>query len=82
MLTQADWSILENIQKLFLIFVRPSQKLQGKVYLTMNYAILQYIRLLNKLELLRTAFGSNTTLGRAYSSAYKKLNEYYLLIRK
>src|SRR5450432_393723 len=48
----------------------------------MNYAIPQYIQLLNKLELLCTAFGSNTTLGRACSSAYKKLNKYYLLIRK
>src|SRR5450432_3574342 len=67
-LTQADWAILDNIQKLFVIFVRPSQKLQGKVYPTMSYALPQYIRLLNKLELLHTAFGSNTTLRRVCSS--------------
>jgi hypothetical protein len=81
-LTQADWAILDNIQKLFVIFVQPSQKLQGKVYPTMNYALPQYLRLLNKLELLRTHFGSNTTLGKACTSAYDKLHEYYLLIRK
>jgi hypothetical protein len=46
MLTQADWLILNNIQRLFAIFVRPSQKLQGQVYLMMNYAIPQYLRLL------------------------------------
>ena len=82
MLTQADWAILDNIQRLFTIFVRPSQKLQGKVYPTMNYAIPQYLRLLNKLELLRTHFGSNTTLGKACTLVYKKLYSYYILIRK
>jgi hAT family C-terminal dimerisation region len=48
----------------------------------MNYAIPQYLQLLNKLELLRTAFGSNTTLGKACTSAYDKLYEYYRIIRK
>jgi hypothetical protein len=48
----------------------------------MNYAIPQYLRLLNKLELLRTAFGTNTQLGKACTSAYDKMDEYYKMIKK
>jgi hypothetical protein len=48
----------------------------------MNYAIPQYLRLLNKLELLKTAFGANTQLGKAYTSAYDKMDEYYKMIKK
>ena len=48
----------------------------------MNYAILQYLRLLHKLELLRTHFGLNTVLGNACTSAYNKLDEYYKMIKK
>jgi hypothetical protein len=39
-LTQGDWLILNSMLKLFAIFVRPSKKLQGEKYPTMNYAIL------------------------------------------
>jgi hypothetical protein len=68
--------------KLFAIFVRLSKKLQGEKYLTMNYAILQYLRLLHKLELLRVYFGANTTLRQACTSVYAKLDEYYKMIKK
>ena len=81
-LTQGDWLILNSMLKLFAIFVRPSKKLQGERYPTMNYAIPQYLRLLHKLELLRTHFGANTTLGQACTSAYTKLDEYYKMIKK
>jgi hypothetical protein len=48
----------------------------------MNYAIPQYLRLLHKLELLRTAFGLNTVLGKAYTSTYDKMEKYYNMIKK
>ena len=47
----------------------------------MNYAIPQYLRLLHKLELLRTHFGSNTVLGKACTSAYNKMEKYYNIIK-
>src|SRR5277367_3666935 len=81
-LTLSDWMILNDILKLFAIFVRPCKKLQGEKYPTMNYAIPQYLRLLHKLELLRTHFRAQTTLGQAYTSAYTKLDEYYKMIKK
>ena len=81
-LTQGDWLILNDMLKLFAIFVRPSKKLQGEKYPTMNYAIPQYLRLLHKLELLRTYFRANTTLRQACTSVYAKLEEYYKMIKK
>ena len=48
----------------------------------MNYTIPQYLRLLHRLELLRTTFGLNTILGKARTSAYNKLDEYYNMIKK
>jgi len=81
-LTQGNWIILSSMLKLFAIFVRPSKKLQGEKYPTMNYTILQYLRLLHKLELLRVHFGANTTLGQACASAYAKLDKYYKMIKK
>jgi hypothetical protein len=48
----------------------------------MNYAILQYLQLLHKLELLRTHFSSNTVLKKACTSTYDKLEKYYNMIKK
>jgi hypothetical protein len=48
----------------------------------MNYAILQYLQLLYKLELLRTHFKANTTLKQAYTSTSTKLDKYYEMIKK
>lgn len=48
----------------------------------MNYAIPQYLRLLHKLELLRTHFGPNTVLGKACTSTYNKMDHYYNMIKK
>jgi hypothetical protein len=81
-LTPGDWIILNDILRLFTIFVRPSKKLQREKYPTMNYAILQYLRLLHKLELLRIHFSSNTILGKACTSAYDKMDLYYNMIKK
>ena len=77
-----DWIILNDILRLFAIFVRPSKKLQGEKYPTMNYAIPQYLQLLHKLELLKIHFGPNTVLGKACTSAYNKMDHYYSMIKK
>ena len=47
----------------------------------MNYAILQYLQLLHKLELLKEHFGSNTILKKACTSAYDKMEKYYNMIK-
>ena len=80
-LTLGDWIILNNILKLFAIFVRLSKKLQGERYLTMNYVIPQYLQLLHKLELLRVHFGLNTVLGKGCIAAYDKMDKYYNIVK-
>jgi hypothetical protein len=47
----------------------------------MNYAILQYLQLLHKLELLREHFGLNTILREVCTSAYNKMEKYYNIIK-
>jgi len=42
-LTSSDWLQLKQLEQFFLIFVRPSQKLQAEEYPTLNYAIPQYL---------------------------------------
>jgi hypothetical protein len=80
-LTLGDWVILNDIHKLFAIFVRPCKKLQGGKHPTMNYAIPKYIQLLHKLELLQTHLGPNTVLGKACTSVYGKMEKYYNMIK-
>ena len=43
----------------------------------MNYTILQYFQMIKKLELLRTVFKEETSLGKACTAAYNKLDAYY-----
>ena len=73
--------ILNDIFKLFTIFVQPSKKLQGEKYPTMNYIIPQYLQLLHKLELLRVYFSSNTVFRKAYIAVYNKMEKYYHMIK-
>src|SRR5271167_815351 len=73
--------VLNDILKLFAIFVHLSKKLQGEKYPTMNYTILQYLQLLHKLELLRAHFGLNIVLRKACIAAYDKLEKYYNMIK-
>jgi hypothetical protein len=47
----------------------------------MNYVIPQYLRLLHKLEPLRTHFSLNTVLGKACTSTYNKMEKYYNMIK-
>jgi hypothetical protein len=76
-LSSADWAQLRQLEELFLIFVRPSQKLQGSEYPTLNYAIPQYLRMINKLTDMRNRFGLNSMIGQACNMAILKLDDYY-----
>src|ERR1700722_15818042 len=80
-LTSEDWLLLQEVVKLLNIFVRPSKRLQGSVYPTLNYAIPQYLKMLKKLESCRTLWGVESVLGQACTAAHVKLSDYYTLIR-
>jgi hypothetical protein len=65
--------------KLFYIFVRPTKKLQGSSYPTLNYAVPQYMRMIKKLEDIRSELLERSPIATATSIALKKLNDYYTL---
>jgi hypothetical protein len=59
-LTSPDWLQLAELRELFLIFVQLSTKMQGFQYPTLNYVILQYILMLQKLKILQRKVGDNS----------------------
>jgi hypothetical protein len=63
-----DWAVLQDILDLLEIFVRPSCKLQGSTYPTLNYAIPLYYNMLKKLGKVRRERGGSA-IGDAATAA-------------
>jgi hypothetical protein len=78
-LTTIDWATLHDLLKLFYIFIRPTEKLQGSSYPTLNYAVPQYMRMIKKLEDMRSELPERSPIANATSIALKKLDDYYTL---
>jgi hypothetical protein len=78
-LTAKDWQTMKALLDLFYIFIRPTEKLQGSSYPTLNYAVIQYMRMTQKLEVFKAGYTENSTIYDACLAALKKLNEYYTL---
>ena len=70
---------MHSLLKLFTIFVRPTEKLQASSYPTLNTAIPQYIRMIKKLEDMKSTLNEKTPIFNAITMALRKLNEYYTL---
>jgi hypothetical protein len=47
-----EWYIINELLEIFQVFVKPSIKLQGQVYITINKAILYIYQIYSKLELI------------------------------
>ena len=60
----------------FKIFVRPTKLLQASTYPTLNYAILQYLGMLKKLN-QKHQDQPDSPIGQACTAASKKLEDYY-----
>jgi hypothetical protein len=54
-LTPTNWALTKDLCNLFFIFSHPTKKLQASTYPTLNYAILQFLLIANKLEVKREA---------------------------
>jgi hypothetical protein len=78
-LAVADWEIIEELKEFFLIFVKPSTKLQSSSYPTLNYAIPQYLKMIRKLQQRQKEAGEQSTIGQACTAALQKLDSYYTL---
>ena len=76
MLTSLNWVLLQEVLELFAIFVYTTKKLQGLLYLTLNYTIPQYYIMIKKLKEKRSKWG-NLLISLALKEALDKLNEYY-----
>src|SRR3981081_4950766 len=70
---------MKALLDLFYIFIRPTEKLQGASYPTLNYAVVQYMRMTQKLEVFKAGYLENSTMYEASMMALKKLDEYYTL---
>jgi hypothetical protein len=64
-----DWSTIQALELFFLIFLSPSQKLQASTYPTLNYAIPQYLKMINKLNHMQREVGEQSTIGLACKAA-------------
>jgi hypothetical protein len=78
-LTIEDWAIIKDLEQLFLIFLKPSRRLQSESYPTLNFAIPLYLKMINKVKKMQHDVGEHSTIGIACAAAYLKLHEYYTL---
>ena len=51
-----DWFIIQHLIKIFEIFVKPSTKLQGELYITLLIALLYIYKIYNELNTLQELF--------------------------
>ena len=52
----SDWFIIKNLIKIFEIFVKPSVKLQGQVYITLSTALIYIFKIYRELFTLKELF--------------------------
>ena len=70
-LTPTDWALTKDLRELFSVFAHPTKKLQASTYPTLNYAILQFLSIANKLEEKRQAWGADSPLGMSRTQSMK-----------
>lgn len=51
-----EWLIISYLKQIFKVFVKPSIKLQGQLYITLSTALLYIYQIFNKLEGLIETF--------------------------
>jgi hypothetical protein len=78
-LTANDWAIIEALKRLFLVFLKPSRRLQSDTFPTLNFTIPLYLKMINKVTLIQEELGNSSTIGLACGAALQKLNTYYTL---
>jgi hypothetical protein len=61
----------------FGIFVHPTKKLQASQYPTLNYAILQYLKIVQKVSEKQKEWGIESALRIACQKSLDKMNEYF-----
>lgn len=68
-LTSNDWAIIEALERLFLIFLKPSRRLQSDSYPTLNFTIPLYLKMINKVTSLQEELSKSSVIRVAYGAA-------------
>ena len=55
-LTTPNWFIIKNLIKIFEVFVRPSVKLQGEIYVTLPTTLVYIYKVYTELSTLKAYF--------------------------
>jgi hypothetical protein len=55
-LSKADFLALKELERIFIIFLKPSIKLQAQLYITLPKSLLYIYKIFNKLEALNKEF--------------------------
>jgi hypothetical protein len=83
-LTDNEWLILIELRNIFEIFVKPSTKLQGSLYITLNMSLLYIYQIYNKLNNLKLIYKEKVKKSNSYNylilaidSGIDKLNKYF-----
>ena len=68
-LTSNDWAIIKALERLFLVFLKPSKRLQSDSYPTFNFTIPLYLKMINKFTSLQEELGRSSAIGVACGAA-------------
>jgi len=81
MLTETDWVQLKELKSIFEVFIKPTIKLQGQIYTTLNFSLLYIYQIYKKLNNLINIYKQNKTANSSFilaiQSGLEKLNKYY-----
>jgi hypothetical protein len=73
-----EWELLHNLEDFFKIFKRASEKVQADGYPTLNYCLPYYLRLMNKIKIMKKTV-KHASIAEACTIAFNKLDDYYSL---
>jgi hypothetical protein len=85
-LNNNEWEALEELKNIFEIFVKPTTKLQGQIYTTLNYTLLYIYRIYRQLKDLLHIYKDKARNARtnyynnyisAINNGLEKLDKYY-----
>ena len=76
-ITERDWDTLKDLERLFMIFVKPTLQMQGETYPTLSAVIPWYMRMFSKLEAKMKDANTLATVSAACKAALEKLDEYH-----
>lgn len=82
-LQRDEWALLDELLKVFKVFVRPSKELQGQTYVTNSFTLLYVYQIHSKLNELSKGYSSRISdpvfegLYTAVQSGRRKLGKYF-----